>query len=139
MTYLLDTCVISEVAKREPNPAVVQWLESHDEKFLHLSVITIGEVQKGIAKLEDAVRRQRLGEWLEQLTERFGSRLLPIDAEVMRAWGTLVGSQQRDGMNLPTIDAMIAATASVHGLVVVSRNVQNFERCHMTVVNPWSS
>ena len=118
---------------------MVQWLESHDEKFLHLSVITIGEVQKGIAKLEDAVRRQRLGEWLEQLTERFGSRLLPIDAEVMRAWGTLVGSQQRDGMNLPTIDAMIAATASVHGLVVVSRNVQNFERCHMTVVNPWSS
>lgn len=137
MNHLIDTCVISEFTKPRPNPSVVHWLEVQDEMTLYLSVISLGEIQKGISKLEDSSRQQTLRDWLEDLMERFDGRILPIDADVMLAWGELVGTEQCRGVNLPTIDSLIAATAITHDMPVVSRNVHDLQRCHVTVVNPW--
>lgn len=140
MTYLLDTCVISEFTQAEPHGSVLNWLDSHDEMSLYLSVVTIGEVSKGVSKLVDGVRQNRLSNWLlNDVIERFDGRILPIDRDVMLAWGQVVGTEQRRGVNLPTVDSFIAATALVHNMAVVSRNVHDLERCRISVINPWGS
>lgn len=138
MNYLLDTCVISEFTKQHPHPGVLRWLESHDERSLYLSVVTPGEIQKGIAKLEDPLRQHTLRTWLDGVIERFGRRILPLDLDVMLKWGDVLGQAQRMGVVLPTVDTLIASTAQVHGLHVVSRNVRDLERCHAVLVNPWT-
>lgn len=138
MKYLLDTCVISELVKKEPNPAVIRWLEGCDESMIYMSVLTIGELMKGIAKLADGDRRERLQSWVtNDLAVRFEPRLLEIDTEVAWAWGMMLGEAERRGEKLPVIDSLIAATANVHNLIVVTRNVQDMVRCQAKVFNPW--
>ena len=138
MKYLLDTCVVSEFTKSQANTGLRHWLDSQGQRALYLSVITVGEIQKGITKLEDAARQSAIQDWLEVLIERFEGRILPIDMEIVRVWGALLGEEQRNGINLPAIDSLIASTAAVHHMTVVSRNVQDFERCHASVLNPWA-
>jgi predicted nucleic acid-binding protein len=136
--YLLDTCLISELIKKGPNTAVVNWLDGQDEQSLFLSVLTIGELQKGICKLLDGARKDELQAWVEQdLTLRFTGRIIDIDMETVLIWGRLQGESERKGESLPVMDSLIAATAKAHGLVVVTRNVKDIERCQVRVCNPW--
>jgi len=136
--YLLDTCLISELVKKVPNSAVVSWLDEQDEQSLFLSVLTIGELQKGISKLLDSPRKDELQAWIEHdLALRFMGRIIDIEMEVVLIWGRLQGESERKGESLPVMDSLIAATAKAHGLVVVTRNVKDIERCQVRVCNPW--
>jgi predicted nucleic acid-binding protein len=140
MTYLLDTTLVSELVKRVPNPGVVTWIQAQDEAALFLSVVTLGELQRGISKLSDAARKATLQSWLtHDLMLRFSRRLLGVDGTIAIAWGILQGEAEQRGQKLPAIDCLIAATARVHHLVVVTRNVQDLARCGAQVVNPWQA
>jgi toxin FitB len=138
--YLLDTCLVSELVKREPDQKVVTWLDARDEQSLFLSVLTMGELQKGVSKLADGDRKAKLQSWLEyDLVERFEGRILGVDLDTALAWGQLQGEAERKGVTLPVMDSLIAATATAHGLSVVTRNVKDLERCSAKVFNPWQS
>ena len=138
MKYLLDTCLISELVKKGPNHAVVSWLNGQDEQNLFLSVLTLGELQKGIRKLTPGPRREELQAWAEHdLDERFSGRIIAINLETALCWGALQGESEAKGETLPVMDSLIAATASAHGLIVVTRNVKDMERCRVRVCNPW--
>jgi hypothetical protein len=135
MNYLLDTSAVSEVVKPQPDSAVIEWLAEADEEALYLSVLTIGELEKGIAKLADGRRRTRLHAWVRRdLVARFAGRLLPVDLRVADRWGALAG----EGLPLPVMDSLIAATCLVHDLTAVTRNRTHFERCGVECFNPWS-
>jgi len=136
--YLLDTCLISELVKKEPNPAVINWLDEQDEQKLFLSVLNLGELQKGISKLPEGAKKDELQAWVAlDLVERFTGRILEIDIETALSWGRLQGEAVQVGEKLPVMDSLIAATAAAHGLVVVTRNVKDIERCKARVINPW--
>lgn len=138
MKYLLDTCLISELVKREPNPAVVAWLDEQNEQKLFLSVLSLGELQKGVSKLSDSTRKRELQAWIAlDLVERFDGRIIEVDLATALCWGRLQGETEQTGVKLPVMDSLIAATANEHGLVVVTRNVRDIERCGATVCNPW--
>ena len=138
MKYLLDTCLISELVKKEPIPAVVSWLDEQDEQKLFLSVLNLGELQKGISKLPDGAKKEELQAWVAlDLVERFTGRILEIDLETALCWGRLQGEAEQAGEKLPVMDSLIAATAAAHDLVVVTRNVRDIERCGVRVCNPW--
>lgn len=138
MKYLLDTCLISELVKKEPNPSVVAWLDEQDEQKLFLSVLNLGELQKGISKLPESTRKSELQAWIAlDLVERFDGRIIEVDLETALCWGRIQGETEQTGVKLPVMDSLIAATAAAHGLVVVTRNVRDMERCGATVCNPW--
>lgn len=138
--YLLDTCVVSELARPRPDAGVLAWLEAADEPALYLSVITLGELEKGIAKLPASARRRRIEEWVrEDLAARFEERLLDVDRAIAARWGAISGEAEARGAPLPVIDALIAATAIRHGLEVVTRNTADLERCGALCVNPWKA
>ncbi|BCS55439.1 type II toxin-antitoxin system VapC family toxin [Geobacter sp. SVR] len=138
MKYLLDTCLISELVKKEPNPSVVRWLDEQDEQKLFLSVLNVGELQKGISKLPNGAKKDELQAWVTlDLVERFTGRILDLDLATALCWGRQQGEAERNGEKLPVMDALIAATAAAHGLVVVTRNVSDMERCGARVWNPW--
>lgn len=135
MKALLDTCVVSELARSRPEPGVVAWVSAQDEADVFLSVLTLGEIRKGVEKLPDTPRKDALRAWLEaDLPARFRGRVLAVDAAVADTWGQMLA---RSSQTLPSIDSLIAATARAHGLVVVTRNVDDFSRCGVEVVDPW--
>ena len=139
MSFLLDTCVLSELVKPRPDVGVVSWVEGQDEHLLHLSVITLGELQKGIAKLAAGDRRDRLQGWVDrELVTRFAGRILTVDEDVAALWGVMLGEAEARGEPLPAIDTLIAATAAVSGCAVVTRNVSHIARAGVDTVNPWS-
>ena len=140
MRFLLDTCVISEVIRPAPSPAVVKWLDESEEEALYLSVLTMGELEKGIARLRDPRRRAKLTSWVRRdLCIRFESRILAIDLPVAERWGGLVGESEAKGRPLPVIDSLLAATSLQHDLILVTRNTADFERCGTRCFNPWTS
>jgi toxin FitB len=136
--YLLDTNCISELVRAEPDPGVMTWLEAADETLLYLSVLTMGEIRKGIAALSQGKRRTRLETWLEvELRARFASRILSVDAAVADRWGLLAAGARSEGKSLSTIDGLLAATALQHNLTIISRNVTDFANVRVQVLNPW--
>jgi toxin FitB len=138
--FLLDTNCISEIVRIQPEPRVVKWMKEADEQSLYLCVLTLGEIRKGIAPLPAGKRRSQLENWLDvDLRQRFAGRILPIDEAVAERWGVLVSDMKRNGTPVPTIDAIIAATALHHNLTVVSRNVGDFRYAQVTVFNPWET
>ncbi len=138
MSYLLDTCVISELVARRPHPDVIQWVDQTNETDLYLSVLTIGEIRKGIEKLPNSERKSLLDRWLsEQLLARFQDRLLPIDAPVMLQWGQLTGMLELQGKPMGAIDSLIAATALHGGLTLVTRNEADFQYTGVPILNLW--
>lgn len=139
MSWLLDTCAISEYAKRAPNRNVIAWLDAQDELSLFISVITLGEIEKGILKLRatDAHRSQRLTAWLGLVEQRFSGRILPLDSASLHVWAQLSANAELAGKPLPVMDGLIMATAQCHGLTVVTRNVQDFAH-YPQVLNPWT-
>jgi predicted nucleic acid-binding protein len=139
MTFLLDTCVISELVARQPNPAVMRWVDSVDEDRLFLSAITIGEIKRGIEKLADSTRKSALQEWLEDdLLIRFRDKILPIDTAVMLVWGQLAADLEKQGKRMPAIDSLIAATCLQGRLDLVTRNESDFAHSSVTMINPWT-
>lgn len=136
MAYLLDTNVLSEVVKAQPNPGVVAWLEATPLGDTFLSALTLGELVQGVVRAPMG-RRRVLESWLRSVKKRFHGRILPLDAPVMEAWGTLMGEGLVRGQTLPVLDAMLAATALHHGLVLVTRNARHFAGLPITVFNPW--
>lgn len=139
MSWLLDTCAISEYAKRAPNRNVIAWLDAQDELSMFISVITLGEIEKGILKLRatDAHRSQRLTAWLGLVEQRFSGRTLPLDSASLHVWAQLSANAELAGKPLPVMDGLIMATAQCHGLTVVTRNVQDFAH-YPQVLNPWT-
>lgn len=138
MRYLLDTCLVSELTRNKPSAAVVEWVDAQDEEHFFLSVLTLGELRKGIDLLPDGRKKIRLQNWLEcDLQERFEGRILGVDAETAERWGADCAKAQRTGRQVPVMDGLIAATAAVHGLVVVTRNVKDMEPTGIPLLNPW--
>lgn len=138
--FLVDTNCISEVVRVKPDPRVLAWIEAADESLLYISVLTLGEIRKGVAALPQSRRRSRLETWLEvELQARFSGRILPIDVAVADRWGLLAANAKASGKSLSTIDGLLAATAIHHNLTIVSRNVSDFAFVPVQVLNPWES
>jgi predicted nucleic acid-binding protein len=136
VSYLLDTNVISELVRPKPAKAVLAWFENIPSEALHISVLTLGEIRKGIENMPDGARREQLRLWLEhELVDWFGSRVLPVDIPVADRWGRLVAQM---GRLIPTIDSLLAATALHHELRLVTRNLKDFDYPGLEVVNPWN-
>ena len=138
MNYLLDTCVISELVKKKPDKTVIGWLENCAEEFLFLSVLTIGEIQKGITKLQDSKRKTLIQKWLDKdLLDRFYDRVLPLTTEIASTWGQILGESEIRGKPIPTIDGLLAATAVTHNLTIVTRNEKDIRGTGAKIINPW--
>lgn len=138
--FLLDTNCVSELIRPRPDRHVMEWTDATNEASLYLSVLTLGEIRKGLAALPQGTRRTRLETWLEvDLKARFHGRILPVDSAVADRWGLLTAEAKRKGKPLPVIDGLMAATALHHNLTVVSRNVSDFARARVPVLNPWEA
>lgn len=135
--FLLDTVTVSELRRPELNRPVEKWLELNESADLYLSVMTLGELRKGIARLDAGPRRTDLEQWFGQIRARYAGSTLDIDVDVAMLWGTLLSPFKRTGRLEPTVDALIAATALVHNLTIVTRNVRDFEEFGVATVNPW--
>ena len=136
MSYLVDTNVISELRRKRPDPNVADWFTKRSASSLFLSVLTLGDIRKGIEKHTDPERRLLLVDWLEHdLPAYFGERILPIDGAIADRWGRV---QVEAGRPLPVIDSLLAATAHRHGLKMVTRNVDDFVGLSVDVINPWN-
>ena len=139
MKYLLDTCVISELVKPSPKKKVVSWLKKTSSETLFLSVITIGEVRKGLAKLPESIKKEKLAVWLDTLLEEYQERILPIDLMVAENWGVIQGNAEKAGALMASIDSLIAATTYTHNLTLVTRNESDFTPSQIPIINPWES
>lgn len=135
MSYLIDTNVLSELRRKQPDPNVVAWMQVRPRPSLFLSVLTLGEIRRGLERVEDAKRRQALLDWLEvELPHYFVGRLLDIDAATADRWGRLMAQA---GRPLPAIDGLLAATALQHDLTLVTRNSKDFADVGVRLINPW--
>ena len=140
MKYLIDTCVLSELAKRKPNPRVVKWLKDHSATNLFfVSAVTVGEIQEGIETLPDEdPRKEKLRAWFEkQILETYEGNIIAFDKQVALKWGELKGRTNRMGKSRPDLDAQIAATAAAHYMTVLTRNVSDMEYTGVKVENPF--
>jgi predicted nucleic acid-binding protein len=138
MNYILDTNVISELVASQPNPNVTRWIEGIDPQTVYLSVVTVGELKKGIEKMPDSRQRTILEAWLiNDLLIRFQDHLLPINTSVMLTWGSLVARMEAIGKPMPAIDSLIAATTLQSGCTLSTRNVGDFEYTGISLFNPW--
>ena len=136
MSYLLDTNVLSELRRKQPNKGMSAWFAQRPASSLYLSVLTLGELRKGIDGVQDEARKLALSDWLQnELSLFFLGRVLSIDEQVADRWGQLVAAA---GRPLPAIDSLLAATALVHGLHMVTRNAKDFEGLGLDVINPWA-
>ncbi|MGI0487883.1 type II toxin-antitoxin system VapC family toxin [Pantanalinema rosaneae CENA516] len=137
---MLDTCVISELITKQPNQQVIAWLDALPPPNVYLSVITIGEISKGITRLPDSRRKRQLDEWLHQeLLVRFADRIAEIDLETMLIWGELAGRLERNGHPMPAIDSLIAAIALRGDFHLATRNTNDFRETGVNIVNPWQA
>ena len=137
MRYLLDTCVISELVKPAPQENVVSWLNEMPSEALFLCAITIGELRKGLTKLPDSKKKERLTFWLNTLLIEYKERILFIDLMVCENWGVLQGNAEKAGTPMSTIDSLIAATADTHNLTLITRNENDFAPSNVPIINPW--
>ena len=140
MSFLLDTNVISEWIKPEPNAGVVAWLAEIDEDRVLISIVSLAELRRGVDRMDQGARRRRLDAWLRHdLPIRFEGRVLGIDMAVADAWGGVVARQEARGRPIAAMDAFIAATAEVYALTLVTRNVADFATSVERVFDPWTS
>ena len=138
MRYLLDTNVLSEPARPRPDARVLEWMRAQPPRELAISVLTLGEIRKGVALLSSGERREALDAWLSSdLPRQFAGRVLPVDAAVALGWGELSAAARRAGRPLPVIDGLLLATAAAHGLTLVTRNVADCRDRGVPVLDPW--
>ncbi len=132
--------MISELIRPIPSPKVIGWIDSHDEQDLYLSVITLGEIQKGISKLAEGKKKMLLQSWLaDELLERFNGRILNVTTEAALHWGGILGDSEKNGRTLPVVDALIAAIAITNGLTLVTRNTSDMTASGAHLFDPWFS
>ena len=137
MTYLVDTNVLSELRRKNPAPAVLNWFSQRPAAALYLSVLTIGEIRKGVELLADPARQAVLDNWLHaDLPAYFSGRILPVDLRVCDRWGRMLAAA---GRPLPAIDSLLAATAVEHNLILVTRNAKDFISLPVPTIDPWSA
>lgn len=135
MSYLIDTNVLSELVRRKPDAKVIDWFENVADEALHISVLTLGEIRKGVELLRDDVRKEKLRLWLEHdLPGWFGARVLGVNLAVSDRWGRLLAEMERP---VAAIDSLLAATALHHELRMVTRNTRDFDFPGLEVINPW--
>lgn len=140
MAYLLDTNVLSEPARPRPDARVLAWLEARAARECALSVLSLGEIQKGVSLMPEGRRREDLGEWLAaELPRQFAGRILAIDERITLAWGRLMAAGRREGREPPVIDGLLLATADVHGLTLVTRNERDCAGRGVPILNPWAA
>jgi predicted nucleic acid-binding protein len=140
VNYLLDTNVLSEVRRPQPDAGVLAWLDQIDEDRTFLSVVSIAEIARGVAIMPEGAKRSELGSWLEHdLSARFAGRLIELDGATALVWGQYMGYAKSKGFGLSVMDGWIAASAAVHGLTLVTRNVRDFENLSIGLFNPWQS
>jgi toxin FitB len=138
--FLLGTNCISELVRAKPDVKLLSWINAADEDLLYLSVLTLGEIRKGIAALPPSKRRVRLESWLQvELKDRFSERILPINLEIADRWGPIAAVAKKHGTPLGVVDGLLAATALHHNLTLVSSNVTDFANVTVQLVNPWNS
>jgi predicted nucleic acid-binding protein len=137
MNFLLDTCIISEPKQKRPSERVLEWLDAQDESKIYLSVLTVGEIKKGIARLESSKKKTELERWLEKLRARFARRILPLSEKTFLVWGKMYGEFERKGIVRPAFDSLLEATALELDMIFVTRNVKNFQHSSVTILNPW--
>ncbi len=136
MSYLIDTHVLSELRRKKPDAQVVNWMQARPRQSLFLSILTLGEIRKGIERVEDALKKQLLNDWLEvELPNYFLGRLLDINAQVADRWGRLLANA---GRPIPAIDGLLAATALQNDLTLVTRNLKDFDGLGVRLLNPWN-
>ena len=135
--YLLDTCLLSELIRKEPNQGVLDWIKDKEESSLFLSVLTIGELKKGIVKLKPSTKKKELTLWFAELESRFKDRIIPIDIQISLKWGEIQANLEVNGNSMPTIDSLIASTALCKNLIVVTRNGKDMKQSHIEILNPW--
>ncbi|MCI0598478.1 MAG: type II toxin-antitoxin system VapC family toxin [Beijerinckiaceae bacterium] len=140
MNFLVDTNVISEVARPQPNQKVLAFLHETDEDRLFISVITLGELRRGVALKSEGKVKASLDTWLRvDLPERFAGRIVNITAPIANVWGELMASAQRRGIALHAMDGFLAATARAHNHTLVTRNVRDFMPFGLPLLDPWSA
>lgn len=137
MRVLLDTCVLSEIRKADGNRDVRRAVEKILDDDLFVSVLSIGEITKGIELLEDGKRKRALQSWLQTLERDYASRILPVDQEAGHIWGELTAAAQKQGKIVTSNDGLIAATARRHGLHIMTRNIADFQPTGAMLLNPW--
>jgi len=135
--YLLDTCLLSELIRKEPNQGVLDWIKDKEESSLFLSVLTIGELKEGIVKLKPSTKKKELTLWFAELESRFKDRIIPIDIQISLKWGEIQANLEVNGNSMPTIDSLIASTALCKNLIVVTRNGKDMKQSHVEILNPW--
>ena len=135
--YLLDACVYSEFTRPTPSEAVLAWARSVREADHFLSVLVLGELLRGAAKLPDGVRRSSLEHWIETLFVTHRSRIVPVETDVVRVWASLCSTVERAGRPAAAIDSLLAAQAKAKGLTLVTRNTADFDSFGISVLNPW--
>jgi predicted nucleic acid-binding protein len=138
MAYLLDTCLLSEVWKPTPNAGVLSWLSGSSEDELFVSVLSLGELTKGIERVPAGAKKRRFVRDYAILRSRFSSRVLGISAVVAERWGELSADANKAGRHLHVVDGLLAASALVHGLTVVTRNVSDFQSTSVPLLDPWT-
>ncbi len=138
MKYLLDTCVISELVKKNPNKRVVKCIFGTTETNLFISVLTIGELHKGIEKLPESRKKEKLHKWLNcDLKERFKNRIINFDLQVATIWGKIQAQSESAGKTMPAIDGMIAATGIANDFIIITRNISDMEISGASLLDPW--
>ncbi len=138
MNYLLDTCVLSELIKKNPSPKVVKWVSKTEETHLFISVLTIGEIHKGIEKLPESKKKEKLHKWVNyDLKERFKNRIIDFDLQTATVWGKIQAQSELSGKGMPAIDGQIIATGISYDLTVVTRNITDMEISGASLLNPW--
>jgi tRNA(fMet)-specific endonuclease VapC len=139
VSYLLDTNVISELIASHPNQHVVRWVDARDSSSMYLSIITIGEIQKGISNGDSSKQKEMIQRWLEHdLLLRFNGRILTLTVPVMVAWGTLVARLEQAGTPIAALDSLIAAIVLENQMTLVTRNESHFQHTGIPVINPWN-
>jgi toxin FitB len=136
---LLDTCVLSELQRTRPNPAVGAIVDSFDESDVFVSVLSVGELAKGVALLPPSRKRRELAAWIAVLEREYAERVLGIDRDTAVIWGEVTARGRRTGTPIPVVDALVAATALRHGLHVVTRNTRHFQVSGVLLIDPWQT
>lgn len=137
MRYLLDTCVLSELVKSDPNPAVLAWVNDRADPELFTAAMVLAELHRGVAKLPTSRRKQDLSAWLAKLQASFDTRVLPFTVQTAEHWAALCARAEGMGKTISAFDSIIAASALENGLTLATRNVQDFEFASVLIVNPW--
>ena len=138
MRVLLDTCVLSELRRPKGHPGVRRAVDALGSDDLFVSVLSVGEIAKGIALLRESKNKRNLQAWLQALERDYADRVLPVDLETSHIWGELTAAAQKTGKIVPASDGLIAATARRHGLHVMTRNTEHFEPAGVLLLNPWA-